>query len=63
MGANFVISLLFPILLASWGGAPVFGMLAGFGVLALLFTYRLVPETSGKSLEQIEEEWRRRAGV
>ena len=62
-GANFVISLLFPILLASWGGAPVFGMLAGFGVLALLFTYRLVPETNGKSLEQIEAEWRRRAGV
>jgi MFS family permease len=62
-GANFVISLLFPILLAAWGGAPVFGMLAGFGVLAPLFTYRLVPETSGKSLEQIEEEWRRRAGV
>lgn len=62
-GANFVISLLFPILLASWGGAPVFGLLAGFGVLALLFTHRLVPETNGKSLEQIEEEWRRRAGV
>ena len=62
-GANFVISLLFPILLAAWGGAPVFGLLAGFGVLALLFTYRLVPETNGKSLEQIEADWRRRAGV
>lgn len=62
-GANFAISLLFPILLAAWGGAPVFGLLAGFGVLALLFTYRLVPETSGKSLEEIEAEWRRRAGV
>ncbi|MCW2951657.1 MAG: sugar transporter [Conexibacter sp.] len=62
-GANFLISLLFPILLASWGGAPVFGMLALFGVAALVFTYRLVPETSGKALEQIEAEWRRRAGV
>ncbi len=62
-GANFLISLLFPILLSAWGGAPVFGMLAGFGVLALLFTHRLVPETNGKSLEQIEAEWRRRAGV
>jgi sugar porter (SP) family MFS transporter len=62
-GANFAISLLFPILLSAWGGAPVFGMLAGFGVLALLFTHRLVPETNGKSLEQIEAEWRRRAGV
>jgi len=51
-----------PDLLASWGGAPA-GMLAGFGVLALLFTHRLVPETDGESLEQIEAEWRRRAGV
>jgi sugar porter (SP) family MFS transporter len=62
-GANFLISLFFPILLAAWGGAPVFYMLAGFGVLALLFTYRLVPETRGKSLEEIEAEWRRRAGL
>jgi len=38
-------------------------MLAGFGVLALFFTHRLVPEANGKSLEQIEAEWRRRAGV
>jgi sugar porter (SP) family MFS transporter len=62
-GANFAISLLFPILLASWGGEAVFGMLAGFGMLALLFTWRFVPETRGKTLEEIEEEWRRRAGV
>jgi sugar porter (SP) family MFS transporter len=62
-GANFAISLLFPILLTAWGGATVFGMLAGFGVLALIFTWRLVPETRGKTLEEIEEEWRRRAGV
>lgn len=62
-GANFLISLLFPILLTSWGGAAVFYMLAGFGVLALLFTVRLVPETRGKTLEEIEAEWRRRAGV
>ncbi|HWV83851.1 MAG TPA: sugar porter family MFS transporter [Capillimicrobium sp.] len=62
-GANFLISLLFPILLASWGGAAVFYVLAGFGVLALLFTQRLVPETRGLTLEEIEDEWRRRAGV
>jgi SP family arabinose:H+ symporter-like MFS transporter len=62
-GANFLISLLFPILLSSWGGAPVFYMLAGFGVLALIFTQRLVPETRGKTLEEIEAAWRRKAGV
>jgi sugar porter (SP) family MFS transporter len=62
-GANFAISLLFPILLADWGGATVFYVLAGFGVIALIFTQRLVPETRGKTLEEIEAEWRRRAGV
>jgi len=62
-GANFLISLLFPILLSAWGGAPVFYMLAGFGVLALIFTQRLVPETRGKTLEEIEAAWRHRAGL
>lgn len=62
-GANFAISLLFPILLTAWGGGPVFGMLALFGVIAIWFTWKLVPETRGKTLEEIEEEWRRRAGV
>ncbi len=62
-GANFAISLLFPILLASWGGAPVFFLLAGFGVLAVIFTLKLVPETRGRTLEEIESDWRRRAGV
>lgn len=62
-GANFVVSLLFPILLTAWGGAPVFGMLAAFGLLAILFTWKLVPETNGKTLEEIESDWRRRAGV
>jgi sugar porter (SP) family MFS transporter len=62
-GANFLISLLFPILLSSWGGAPVFFMLAGFGVIALIFTQRLVPETRGKTLEEIEEAWRKKARV
>ncbi|MDO8186263.1 sugar porter family MFS transporter [Conexibacter sp. JD483] len=62
-GANFAISLLFPVLLTAWGGGPVFGMLAGFGLLAIWFTWKLVPETRGKTLEEIEDEWRRRAGV
>ena len=61
--ANFAVSLLFPILLAAWGGAVLFSVLAGFGVLALVFTYRLVPETRGLTLEEIERDWRRRAGV
>jgi hypothetical protein len=53
-GANFVISLLFPILIASWGGAPVFGMLAGFGVLALRRTAsRLSRSRQGGDVAQV----------
>ena len=43
-------------------GNAVFSILAGFGVLALVFTYQFVPETRKKSLEDIEQEWRRRTG-
>lgn len=61
-GANFVIALLFPILLVAWGGEAVFFILAGFGVFSFAFTYYLVPETRGRSLEEIEEYWRKRTG-
>ncbi|WP_088549296.1 sugar porter family MFS transporter [Paenibacillus aquistagni] len=55
--ADYVVSQSFPPLLSSAGPAITFWI---FGVLALftfLFTWRVVPETKGKSLEQIEEMW------
>lgn len=61
-GANLVVALLFPVLLASWGGAPVFWLLAGFSAFAIGYLALRMPETKGKSLEQIEAEWRARAG-
>ena len=36
----------------SWGGS--FFIFAGFGVLSIVFVFYLVPETKGKSLEEIE---------
>ena len=52
--ANFLVSQTFPVMLDSWGPAPVFLGYAGMGVLAFVFVWSLVPETKGRSLEEIE---------
>lgn len=46
----------FPVMLGAWGSAAVFGTYAGFGLLFLALFWWIVPETKGKSLEQLEEE-------
>jgi SP family sugar:H+ symporter-like MFS transporter len=53
-GTNFLVSQTFPVMLSSWGPGPVFLGYAVMGVLALIFVKTLVPETKGRSLEQIE---------
>jgi sugar porter (SP) family MFS transporter len=55
---NLVVSLLFPILLGAIGIAWVFLIFAAIGVLAFLFVKFYVPETKGRSLEEIENELR-----
>jgi SP family sugar:H+ symporter-like MFS transporter len=54
--ANFLVSQSFPIMLDKWGAGPVFLGYAGIGVLAFLFVKALVPETKGRSLEEIERD-------
>ncbi len=61
--ANGIVSFAFPPLLAAVGVGWLF---AGFAVIclgALMFTWKIVPETKGKSLEQIETEFRDTAGM
>jgi SP family sugar:H+ symporter-like MFS transporter len=53
-GANFVVSLTFPILLAAVGIGYLFLGYAVIGVLAFLFVRFFVVETKGRSLEEIE---------
>lgn len=55
---NFIISLVFPTLLASFGLQVTFIIFAGIGVLAIAFTRFFMPETMGKSLEEIEQEFK-----
>jgi sugar porter (SP) family MFS transporter len=53
-GAAFVLTLLFPVLMDSIGPSATFGLLAATTVVALLWTRANVPETKGKSLEEID---------
>lgn len=59
-GANFVVAQAFLPLVALIGRSAVFWILAAVCVLAALFIQFLVPETKGRSLEQIESDLRGR---
>jgi SP family sugar:H+ symporter-like MFS transporter len=54
-GSNFAVSQTFPVMTDAWGAGPVFIGYAVIGVLAAVFVRALVPETKGRSLEEIEE--------
>jgi SP family xylose:H+ symportor-like MFS transporter len=59
--SNFVVSQTFPMmdgnayLKNTFHGAFPFWLYGIMGILAALFVYRFVPETKGKSLEELEE--------
>lgn len=55
---NFVIGLFFPTLLTSFGLETTFIIFAAIGLLAITFTRLFVPETMGKTLEVIEQQFR-----
>jgi len=55
--ANFVVTLTFPLLRASLGTSVTF-LYAILGMIAIGFVVRRVPETRGKSLEEIAALWR-----
>jgi SP family arabinose:H+ symporter-like MFS transporter len=53
--ANFLLILVFPLILSRLGGAIAFLIFDVMCVLLLLFTIFRVPETKGKSLEELEK--------
>ena len=55
---NFCVGLSFPVLMDSFGLSSTFFIFAAIGLLGLLFAYNFVPETKGRSLEQIEHDFR-----
>jgi MFS transporter, SP family, galactose:H+ symporter len=57
-GSNWLVALTFPVLLATLGGAGSFWLFAAMGIVAWFFVYFRVPETKGRTLEEIEADFR-----
>ncbi|MFX3636593.1 MAG: sugar porter family MFS transporter [Candidatus Pristimantibacillus sp.] len=55
--ADYVVSQAFPPMLASAGPAVTFWIFGVMSVVTFVFTWRVIPETKGKSLEEIETLW------
>lgn len=59
-GANLVVAASFLTLTQVWGAASTFWVYGLVSVGAWVFAFVLVPETKGRSLEDIEAHWRAR---
>ncbi|WP_185289495.1 sugar porter family MFS transporter [Chryseobacterium lactis] len=55
--AVFLVSQTFPVLIGSVGNAYTFWLYMIIAVAAFLFILKRIPETKGKTLEEIEETW------
>jgi SP family galactose:H+ symporter-like MFS transporter len=57
---NFLVSLTFLTLVQVMGASDSFWLYGLLSVAAWIFCYRLVPETKGRTLEEIEATWHKR---
>ncbi|MFB6223508.1 MAG: sugar porter family MFS transporter [Haloarcula sp.] len=57
-GANLLVSLTFPVLTDSVGTSATFWLFGLCSLAGLVFVYRTVPETKGRTLEAIEDDLR-----
>ncbi|MBS0620758.1 MAG: sugar porter family MFS transporter [Verrucomicrobia bacterium] len=53
---NYLVSLTFLDLITSLGAAGTFALFGAICALSFIFVFRYIPETKGKSLEEIEQE-------
>jgi len=56
-GADYLVSQTFPVLKEGIGPSNTFFCYAACCFLGLLFTILMVPETKGRTLEEIEQSW------
>jgi SP family arabinose:H+ symporter-like MFS transporter len=62
-GGCFLLSELFPWMLANIGPVVIFGIFACVSLFGSLFIYLLVPETRGRTLEEIKQVWDQKAAA
>ncbi len=62
--ANYFVTQMFPIVVESdvnnnaiWNGSLVYFIFIGFIIFIIFFTCKYIPETKGKSLEELESIW------
>ena len=56
-GSNFLAAFTFPWFVAQIGMNAGLFVFAAFCLMAIFFFQKVIPETKGKSLEEIEEHW------
>ena len=63
-GANYIVSQSFPMVMGSdlnnspsWNGSLPYFIFIGFILIIVIITHQFVPETKGKSLEELENIW------
>jgi SP family arabinose:H+ symporter-like MFS transporter len=52
-----LVTQLTPILLKTVGGAATFWVFGANAIFLLVFTWKMIPETKGRTLEEIERYW------
>jgi SP family arabinose:H+ symporter-like MFS transporter len=57
--ACYMVSQTFPMLLERFGPATTFWIYAACSLLSTVFVIALVPETKGRTLEDIEASWKK----
>ncbi|WP_429666669.1 sugar porter family MFS transporter [Bacillus gobiensis] len=56
--ANFLVGLTFPILMSGIGLSTTFFVFVALGLIAIAFVKHFLPETKGRSLEELEHDFR-----
>lgn len=60
--SNYFISASYPAMM-EFSGAFTYGFYGVMSVLSFLFVWKMIPETKGQSLEEMEELWRAKASM
>jgi len=55
--ANYLISSTYPVMM-EFSGAFTYGFYGVMSLFSFYFVWKMVPETKGKTLEEIEKTWR-----